>query len=75
MTEEQNKNLEIKYIEKQLELQKQIDFNNAVCMDSVRTVAGVDLAYWKEDDGEHAVCCIVIIDSLTKEIIEKKYVS
>jgi deoxyribonuclease V len=75
LTEEQNRNLETEYIEKQLDLQKQIDLANAVHPESVKTVAGVDLAYWKEDDGEHAVCCIVVIVFLTKEIIEKKYVS
>lgn len=75
LTKEQNRNLETEYIEKQLKLQKQIDFANAVHPESVKTVAGVDLAYWKEDDGEHAVCCIVVIDFLTKEIVEKKYVS
>ncbi len=26
-------------------------------------------------DKEHAVCCIVVIDYLTKEIVERKYVS
>ena len=55
--------------------------NKIVCRDtfnanSVRTVAGVDLAYWKdENDNEQAVCCIVVIDMLTHEIIEKKHFS
>ena len=55
--------------------------NKIVCKDtfdanSVRTVAGVDLAYWKdENNNEQAVCCIVVIDMLTHDIIEKKHFS
>ena len=42
--------------------------------DSIKTVAGIDLAYWKdENDNEQAVCCIVIIDYNTHEVIEKKH--
>lgn len=34
-------------------------------------MAGVDLAYWKEADGqEYAVCCIVVIDYHTAEVLE-----
>ena len=75
MTKEQIRILETDFIEKQLELQKKIDYTNAVNPDCVRTVAGVDLAYWKVDDEEHAVCCIVVIDYKSKEIVEKQYVS
>lgn len=71
----QTRSLETEYIAKQIQLQKRIDFTNAVSLDSIRYVAGVDLAYWKKDDEEHAVCCIVVIDYLTKEIVERKYVS
>lgn len=41
----------------------------------IRTIAGVDLAYWKQDDREYAVCCIVVIDFITHEIIETKHFS
>lgn len=42
--------------------------------DSIKTVAGIDLAYWKdENDREQAVCCIVVIDYNTHEVIEKKH--
>lgn len=42
---------------------------------SLRTAAGVDLAYWNKDGEEYAVCCIVIIDMHTHEVIEKKHFS
>jgi deoxyribonuclease V len=38
-------------------------------------VAGVDLAYWKEGESECAVCCIVVIDMETHEVLEKKHYS
>lgn len=38
---------------------------------TVRRIAGVDLAYWNAPDGtEHAVCCIVVLDMQTHEILE-----
>lgn len=36
-------------------------------------VAGVDLGYWKEAEIEYAVCCIVVIDSKTYEVLEKAH--
>lgn len=38
-----------------------------------KVVAGVDLAYWKEQGKEYAVCCIVVLERETKQIIESKY--
>lgn len=41
---------------------------------TLKLVAGVDLAYWKDDtDNEQAVCCIVVIDYKTHNVVEKKY--
>ncbi|WP_109078398.1 endonuclease V [Aggregatibacter kilianii] len=38
----------------------------------LKLIAGVDIAYWTDIDGiEYGVCCIVIVDYKTKEIIEK----
>ena len=31
----------------------------------IRSVAGVDLAYWQEGGRELAVCCIVVLDAGT----------
>ena len=63
---------ESKYINIQYELQKKINLTNAVDISQVKTVAGVDLAYWKKDD-EYAACCIVVIDYRSKEVIERVY--
>ena len=50
---------------------------NIICQDTfeksaVKTVAGVDLAYWKQENQEYAVCCIVVLDYDTLQIVEKK---
>lgn len=38
---------------------------------TVHRIAGVDLAYWNAPDGtEHAVCCIVVLDMQTHEVLE-----
>ncbi len=36
------------------------------------TVAGVDLAYWKEGDQEYAVCCIVVLEQKTRKVLESR---
>ena len=59
------------YIKKQIELNSNIRCENTVNLSQVQTVAGVDLAYWKEEEQKHAVCCIVIIDYNTFEVIER----
>ncbi|MBQ8569459.1 MAG: endonuclease V [Oscillospiraceae bacterium] len=41
--------------------------------DNIRTIAGVDLAYYNKNDEEYAVCCIVIIDRSTHKITETKH--
>lgn len=65
--------LEKSYIEKQKKLFEKADMNNRVDVANLKYVAGVDLAYWKNNEEEFAVCCIVIIDFATKEVVEKKY--
>ena len=59
-------------VKKQLELGKDICLENRVNISNLKTIAGVDLAYWKKDDKEYACCCIVVLDYATLEIIEKK---
>ena len=65
--------LEKKYIDMQIQLKEQIDMTNQVTPDKIKWIAGVDLAYWNRDDTEYAVCCIVVIDYHTKDVVEKKY--
>lgn len=43
-----------------------------IAFDEIRTVAGVDLAYWS-GSAEYAVCCIVIIDVESRRITEKRW--
>ena len=66
---------EAEYTEIQNELQKGISLCDSFEISALKTVAGVDLAYWKSDDEEYAVCCIVVIDIVTHEVIEKKHFS
>jgi hypothetical protein len=56
----------------QTELAAQISLTDCRDFSDLRTAAGVDLAYWNTPDGrEHAVCCIVVIDTQTHTVIEK----
>ncbi len=60
----------------QSELQKKISLTDDFNKSAIKLVAGVDLAYWKDENGEElAVCCIVVIDFDTHEVIEKKHYS
>lgn len=68
-------NNEKRYLEIQNELQKKISLSDSFQISDLKTVAGVDLAYWNIEDTEYAVCCIVVIDYNTHEIIEKKQYS
>lgn len=62
---------EQEYIKEQIELGKGIVREDTVDLRQVKTVAGVDLAYWKDNGRECAVCCIVVVDYDTFEILEK----
>lgn len=57
-----------KCIEIQNNLRKYIKTEDTFNIDSIKAVAGVDIAYWKEDNKEKAVCCIVVIDINTHQI-------
>lgn len=48
------------YIETQVALQSKINLQNRINIQDIKLVAGVDLAYWKENETEYAVCCIVL---------------
>lgn len=36
-------------------------------------VAGIDLAYWKVQGKEYAVCCVIVLEQKTKRIVESQY--
>ncbi len=54
----------------QNKLKDQIECRDTFALDDIRTIAGVDLAYRKEQEKELAVCCIVIIDRKTHTLLE-----
>ncbi|AQR96255.1 endonuclease V [Clostridium saccharoperbutylacetonicum] len=54
----------------QANLKAKIVKNNTFELEDIRYIAGVDLAYWK-DAVEKAVCCIVVLDYATGEIVEE----
>lgn len=63
------------FLRQQNELRDRIEPIDRAKLDTIKLVAGVDLAYWKQNDEEYAVCCIVVIDFDTHEVIEKKHYS
>lgn len=66
---------EAEYEAIQNELRKGISLYDSFEVSALKTAAGVDLAYWKNGDVEYAVCCIVVVDIATREVIEKKHFS
>lgn len=60
-----------KCIQIQKELADKIQIKNIIEKNEIKTIAGVDLAYWKKDDIEYAVCCIVIIEAGSLKVLEK----
>lgn len=56
----------------QNELSSKIIHHCPLAFDEIKTVAGVDLAYWN-NGAEYAVCCIVIIDITSKTVTEKQW--
>ena len=61
------------FLKQQNELRDRIELVDKFEVKDVKRVAGIDLAYWKNDDEEYAVCCVVIIDADTHKVIEKKH--
>ena len=60
-----------KFIEIQNSLKSKINTRDSISLSSVKTVAGVDLAYWKEKETEYAVCCIVLLDYQSHQVVEQ----
>ena len=64
---------EEKYIEIQNALRDKLDLTDHIEPKDIKTIAGVDLTYWNDDNGDEcAVCCIVVVDYKTHEIIDRK---
>lgn len=61
------------FIQIQKSLIKKIVCEDIFNSNNVKTIAGVDLAYWNDsNEQEYAVCCIVVINKVTHAVIEKK---
>ncbi len=60
-----------KFTEIQNSLKSKINTRDIISLSSVKTVAGVDLAYWKENETEYAVCCIVLLDYQSHQVLER----
>ena len=63
------------FLKQQNELRDRIITADTFDCSTLKRVAGVDLAYWEQNGGEHAVCCIVVIDFETHAVIEKQHFS
>lgn len=68
-------NIQKEFLHKQNELADKIVLEDSFDLSDIKLVAGVDLAYRNKDGDEYAVCCIVVIDYHTHEVIEKKHYS
>ncbi|MFJ7934401.1 endonuclease V [Sporosarcina sp. NPDC096371] len=55
----------------QNKLRTKILLENGFELKEIYLVAGVDLAYWSDNDVDYSVCCIQVLNYLTKEIIEQ----
>lgn len=56
----------------QIELAKKIELSNKIDIKDIKLIAGIDLAYWKKENIDYAVCSIVVIDYNNKKVIETK---
>ena len=65
-------NMESQFMKEQEKLLSKIQKQNCIDINKLHYIAGVDLAYWKDNNVEYAVCCIVVIDFQTKNVVEKK---
>ena len=64
------------FLDKAISIQNEFASKIQLCgcnEQAVKTVAGVDMAYWKKQEKEYAVCCIVVLDKQTKQVIETKH--
>jgi deoxyribonuclease V len=65
---------EYEAIELQNQLRDSITQHIAFNENNIKKIAGVDLAYWRKSGEEYAVCCIIIMDYNTKEVLEKTHI-
>lgn len=61
----------LNYTSQQNELRKRILLQNNFSEDQIKLVAGVDIAYWGENNKEYGVCCIQVFDFCSKKLVEQ----
>lgn len=66
-----NMELEEEFNKIQTTLAKEISLENNFDIKDIKTCAGIDLSYWTHDNQEYGGCSIVVIDTDTKEVLEK----
>lgn len=66
---------EQEFLDIQNSFREKINLTDSFKIDDIKTVAGVDLAYWTKDGQEYSVCCIVVVDFVTHEVLEKQQYS
>ncbi len=66
---------EQEFLDIQNSFREKTNLTDSFKIDDIKTVAGVDLAYRTKNGQEYAVCCIVVIDFITHEVLEKKQYS
>ncbi|MDI2586573.1 endonuclease V [Psychrobacillus sp. NEAU-3TGS] len=49
----------------------EISLKNNFQLADIHLVAGIDIAYWTEGKADFGVCCIVVIDYISKQIVEE----
>ncbi|EXG85633.1 Endonuclease V [Clostridium sp. ASBs410] len=69
---EKSNGLEAYYTEIQLDFADKIELFDKIKLEDIKTISGIDLAYWREKGTDYAVCCIVTINYCSKEIVEIK---
>lgn len=65
-------NLEHEYNKIQLDLSNKVCLQDDFNIEKLGLVSGVDLAYWKDNGIDYAVCCVVTIDYHSHKIVEMK---
>lgn len=61
---------EEEFLKIQNQLKEKVDLSSKIDIDNIKTIAGVDIAYWECEDKSYGACSIVIIDYITKEVLE-----
>lgn len=66
-----NQTTEDEFLEVQNKLKEKVSLISIIDINKIKTVAGVDIAYWECEGKSYGACSIVIIDYITKEVLER----